>query len=595
MKTLITLLIFLVSVSNVFFQSNKAGATNIIPLAYKNAIGDISFLGPLANGSRTYQLIIHSNLLTDYLGKKITSIAFRLPASAGTNWPTSNVTFSNYKILLSGSVTPANRSLAFFSDNVIGPQTLVRSGSLFVPAGSYPSGNSPNTYGPEIIFDVPYTYSGGNLLVEIRHTGFTGTSQSVDALSSFTGGYNLTYSACWKSSDTATYNAASGNFSIVKLFSAEVVPNDKEYEIGDNQFTGALSFDAKTYQLLIHSNQLTQFIGKKLTAISMRAYSGASSSWPPSDVTFSDYRIYLSGSVDPVNRSLAFFVNNVTGQQRLVRSGPLVIPSGSYSYGNSPNATGPEIIFNSPYIYNGGNLLIEIRHKGFTGTSLSADANILPVSGYGTDFSACYKSTDTATFGALEGSFSTIRISSSEPLELNLKAYIQGRYSSTANMMVPDTSKVLLRHSFSPYAPADTAASLLGSNGIGSFNFSQALQATAYYFVVMHRNSIETWSANTITFVGNDVSISIAANPSQAYGNNLIQVDNGPNAFAVYSADVNQDGTVDLSDGSLIDNDAINFVSGYILTDINGDLIVDVADAVFADNNGFNFVGKITP
>ncbi|HQY20780.1 MAG TPA: hypothetical protein PLX80_08070 [Ignavibacteria bacterium] len=595
MKTLITLLIFLVSVSNVFFNSKEAKATNVIPLAYKSAIGDLSFIGPLANTSRTYQLIIHSNLLTDYLGKKITSLAWRLPASAGSNWPASNVTFSNYKILLSGSVTPANRSLAFFSDNVIGMQTQVRSGSLFIPAGSYPSGSSPNSYGPEIIFDVPYLYTGGNLLIEIRQSGFTGTTQSVDALSSFTGGYNLTYSACWKSSDTATYNAASGNFSIVKLFTAEVVPNDKEFTVGDSQFLGALSFDPKTYQLLIHSNQLTEFIGKKLTAISMRAYIGTSSSWPASDVTFSDYRIYLSGSVDPVNRSLAYFANNITGQQRLVRSGPLVIPAGSYSYGNSPNATGPEIIFNSPYIYNGGNLLIEIRHKGFTGTTLSVDANNFPATGYGTDFSACYKSTDTATFGALAGSFSTVRISSSEPLELNLKAYIQARYSSTANMMVPDTSKVLLRHSFSPYAPADTAAALSGSNGIGSFNFGQALQATAYYFVVRHRNSIETWSANTITFVGNDVSTSIAGNPSQAYGNNLIQVDNGPNAYAIYSSDINQDGTVDLSDGSLIDNDAINFVSGYVLTDNNGDLIVDVADAVFADNNGFNFVIKITP
>lgn len=595
MKTLIALLIFLVSVSNIFFQSNEVKATNVIPLAFKSAIGDISFIGPLANSSRTYQLIIHSNLLTDYLGKKITSLAWRLPASAGSNWPASNVNFSNYKIYLSGSVTPANRSLAFFSDNVIGAQTLVRSGSLFVPAGSYPSGSSPNSYGPEIIFDVPYLYSGGNLLVEIRQSGFTGTTQSVDALSSLQGGYGLTYSACWKSSDTATYNAAAGNFSIVKLFTAEVVPNDKEYEIGDNQFIGALSFDAKTYQLLIHSNQLTQFIGKKLTAISLRAYSGTNSVWPPSNVTFSDFRIYLSGSVDPANRSLAYLANNVTGQQRLVRSGPLEIPAGSYSYGNFPNATGPEIIFNSSYIYNGGNLLIEIRHKGFTGTSLSVDANISPVSGYGTDFSACYKSSDTATFGAISGSFSTIRISSEEPVTLNLKAFIEARYERTTNVMVPDTSKIIFRHSVSPYAPVDTSKALLGSNGMGSFKFAQAQQSTDYYFVVKHRNSIETWSASPITFIGNDLNTSIAGNPSQAYGNNLIQVDNGPNNFAVYSSDINQDGTVDLTDGSLIDNDAINFVSGYVLTDNNGDLIVDVADAVFADNNGLNFVSKITP
>jgi len=58
---------------------------------------------------------------------------------------------------------------------------------------------------------------------------------------------------------------------------------------------------------------------------------------------------------------------------------------------------------------------------------------------------------------------------------------------------------------------------------------------------------------------------------------------------------VNQDGIIDLSDGSLIDNDAFNFSSGYLPTDVNGDGIIDVSDAVYADNNGFNFVGKITP
>ncbi|MBK9331187.1 MAG: hypothetical protein IPM96_02020 [Ignavibacteria bacterium] len=75
----------------------------------------------------------------------------------------------------------------------------------------------------------------------------------------------------------------------------------------------------------------------------------------------------------------------------------------------------------------------------------------------------------------------------------------------------------------------------------------------------------------------------------------MAQVDDMPVRFAFYGGDVNQDGTIDLSDGSLIDNDAFNFASGYLPTDVNGDGIVDVADAVFADNNSFNFVGKITP
>ena len=65
--------------------------------------------------------------------------------------------------------------------------------------------------------------------------------------------------------------------------------------------------------------------------------------------------------------------------------------------------------------------------------------------------------------------------------------------------------------------------------------------------------------------------------------------------FCIYSGDVNLDGTIDISDGSLIDNDASNFASGYVPTDINGDGIVDLADAVFADNNGYNFVTRLVP
>lgn len=52
-----------------------------------------------------------------------------------------------------------------------------------------------------------------------------------------------------------------------------------------------------------------------------------------------------------------------------------------------------------------------------------------------------------------------------------------------------------------------------------------------------------------------DLSVSI----TQLFGNTQIQVDASPVRLAVSKGDVNQDGAIDLSDGSLIDNDAFNF------------------------------------
>lgn len=79
---------------------------------------------------------------------------------------------------------------------------------------------------------------------------------------------------------------------------------------------------------------------------------------------------------------------------------------------------------------------------------------------------------------------------------------------------------------------------------------------------------------------------------NKAFGNNIVIV-NGK--ACLYSGDVNQDGTIDATDLSMIDNDAFNFATGYVLTDLNGDGIVDGSDAVIGDNNAFNFVSAIRP
>jgi hypothetical protein len=197
---------------------------HVVPSDYTSTPGDASFTSQLANSARTYQLLIHESLLTDLIGKELQAISWRLPITATSDWPPAEVTVTNHDIYLSGSVTPANRSLSDFSANVVGPQKMVRAGALVIPANSYTFGNTPNNWGPEIMFDSLYLYTGGHLLIEIRQTGFTGTSRSVDAISINTmPPYGTLVSACWGSGYTAN-SGPNGNFSIVRITADDPVP-----------------------------------------------------------------------------------------------------------------------------------------------------------------------------------------------------------------------------------------------------------------------------------------------------------------------------------------------------------------------------------
>lgn len=186
----------------------------VVPPAYKDLPGTGTFVGPQAIGPRTYQLLIHESLLTDLVGMSLNGITWRLPVSAASDWPSQDVSYSSYDIYLSGSVAPEFRSLTF-ANNVVGPQTLVRSGPLTVSAGTYTFGTSPNAFAPTITFN-EWLYAGGHLLIEIRHVGNTIASRSVDAVSTSTAGYGTLFSAAWASSATAT-SGSQGNFAISRL------------------------------------------------------------------------------------------------------------------------------------------------------------------------------------------------------------------------------------------------------------------------------------------------------------------------------------------------------------------------------------------
>ncbi len=205
------------------WAASHAQTQTTVPNAFADVGGTGIFFGPLANSARTYQLLISESQLTAHLGNSLTGLSFRLPGSAVGDWPASPITFGSYDIRLSESVAPSARSLTF-EENVVGEQSLVRSGSLSIDENSFTSGTSPNMFGLGIGFDSGYLYGGGNLLIEIRHTGFAGVGRSVDAIGASGGapdGYGTLFSAAWTGSYTGV-SGSQGNFSIMQLTSIAV-------------------------------------------------------------------------------------------------------------------------------------------------------------------------------------------------------------------------------------------------------------------------------------------------------------------------------------------------------------------------------------
>lgn len=179
-------------------------------------------------------------------------------------------------------------------------------------------------------------------------------------------------------------------------------------------------------------------------------------------------------------------------------------------------------------------------------------------------------------------------------VNLNLGLYLEGFFNGTT--MVGDTVRVNLRSQTSPYPIVDTDQAYVNATGNGTFNFTNASANTCYFYELVHRNHIRTYSNSSCnTLNGNSNSYDFKSANSQSFGPNMIFVSGANSGWATYTADVNQDNVVDLTDYGFIDNDAANFVSGYVVTDVNGDEVVDVTDAGFSDNNAFNFVGAILP
>ncbi|MBX7041404.1 MAG: proprotein convertase P-domain-containing protein [Ignavibacteria bacterium] len=178
---------------------------------------------------------------------------------------------------------------------------------------------------------------------------------------------------------------------------------------------------------------------------------------------------------------------------------------------------------------------------------------------------------------------------------LNMKLYLQGHYKPANNLQIADTVTAIIMNAQNPSIVYDSCVQVASGGGICLLSFANMPYDPIWVLKIHHRNSIETWTTNYNGMFLNYASYNMTTSASSAFGSNLIQVDTSPLAFAIYSGDVNQDRTVDATDVSLIDNDAQNFVGGYVATDLTGDDFVDGTDFAIADNNAANFVSAVLP
>lgn len=196
---------------------------------------------------------------------------------------------------------------------------------------------------------------------------------------------------------------------------------------------------------------------------------------------------------------------------------------------------------------------------------------------------------------------------------LNLTAFIEGYWDGTSAMNATllnqgqanpstdcDSILVEIHEAAAPLNVVASATAVLHTNGTATCIFPTAIATGYYYIVLKGRNSIETWSGDSILVSGSSITYNFSTAASQAYGSNQVELTTGgiPNGiFALYSGDIVKDAgeSTDLLDLNQLEFEINNFSFGYFAEDLNGDGNVDILDSPVLETNISGFIFSSHP
>jgi hypothetical protein len=165
---------------------SAARAAVVMPSAYADTPGNTGFLFSMSTSITTQNLFKPADMTGLNVLDQI--IGFRLRGNgAGVGYPPPGVTqpqtWPRFDIAMGVGPTDLSTTLA---NNFVGPPMQVRTGALAMGLGFFPGTGTPRDWSQLIAFDTPYTYTGGNLALQVRSTT-SGVGYLIDA----TGGLGI--------------------------------------------------------------------------------------------------------------------------------------------------------------------------------------------------------------------------------------------------------------------------------------------------------------------------------------------------------------------------------------------------------------------
>ncbi len=196
-------------------------------------------------------------------------------------------------------------------------------------------------------------------------------------------------------------------------------------------------------------------------------------------------------------------------------------------------------------------------------------------------------------------------------ITFNSNIFLQGYYSGGGLMAVGgtgfmnitgvspdptdvDTIEIYLMNSISPFTEVDHVKGILKTNGNVTVTFGNTIVVgNSYYIKLSHHNSVETWSSAPVIFSSN-TTYNFSSAGSQAFFSNMTPTSDNL-YWAIYTGDLNRDGSVEGGDYLIVEPLIQNGDGGYLAEDLNGDGQIDGTDFLVMDLNIQNGTGVITP